>query len=85
MSSPTIKTTNTTTANTRATQIIVNVNEQDLNNMIDTLSNIKLWLIIIVLIFVTAIMIKLVKACRMAYNMHNETVIRRHNRTTPQI
>lgn len=83
MASSTAKMSNATTE--ISTPITMNINEKDFNIMNETLSDIKMWLIIITIIIVKIVLIKLLKTCKRTYNMHNETVIRRHNRTTPQM
>lgn len=70
---------------TATTLITVNKNEEHFDAEIGMLSDIKFWLIVIVIIIIKLILIKFVKACKKAYEVHNETLIRRHNRTTPQI
>lgn len=67
------------------TTVTEKTNKNDFDNLIETLSIIKLWLTIFILIIITIILIKVAKTCQKMYNMHNETIIRRHNRTTPQI
>lgn len=69
-----------------ATKLVtVSGNELDFDTTNEILSDIKLWLIIVVIIIIKLILIKFVKACKRAYDVHNDSVIRRHNRTTPQI
>lgn len=62
---------------------------EDFNNIIETLSVIKLLLmfftITLTAILIIVVVIKLTKACKKIYNLHNEIVIRRHNRITPEL
>lgn len=67
---------------TTAMPITVNIGKQDFDTIIETFSDIKSWLMIIVIIIA---LIRFIKTCKRAYNIHNEKVIRRHNRTTSQI
>lgn len=63
----------------------VNIKKEDFDHIIETLSIIKYWLIFVAIIIATIILIKFVKTCKKVYKVHNETVIRRHNQTTPQL
>lgn len=62
--------------------ITLNISKQDFDIIIETFSDIKSWLMIIAIIIVLS---RLIKSCKRAYSMHNENVIRRHNKTTSQI
>lgn len=80
------KTTSTTTSTTMPTpKSTVNINEDDLDNLLENVSDIKLWIIIIATIIVKIVIIKLIKLCKRGYTMHNEKIIQRHNRITPQL
>lgn len=58
-----------------ATKLVtVSGNELDFDTTNEILSDIKLWLIIVVIIIIKLILIKFVKACKRAYDVHNDSV-----------
>lgn len=67
---------------TTTAPITVNISKQDIDIIIETFADIKSWLMIIAIVIA---FIRLVKSCKTVYTMHNKNVIRRHNRTTPQV
>lgn len=54
------------------------IKKEELNSIIETLSYVKLWLIIFTLIVIKIIITKIIKTCKKAYTVHNERVIRQH-------
>lgn len=78
--------TKTTPTTTMATpKFTVNINEQNFNDLIENISDIKLWIKIIAIIIVKIVLLKVIKMCKKAYQMHNEKIIQRHSRFSPQI
>lgn len=75
----------TTTTTSTTTDSTVNMKEEDFDDLLENVSDIKLWLIIIATIIVKIMIIKLLKMCKKAYTMHNKKVIERHNKITPQL
>lgn len=73
------------TTNKIITTVTEKSNKKDFDNLIETLSVIKLWLTIFILIIIAIILIKVAKTCQKVYKIHNENIIRQHNRITPQI
>lgn len=63
-------------------KITDNIKKEDFENIIETITYVKLWLILFVLIVTKIILIKAVKICKKIYTVHNERVIRQHGTTT---
>lgn len=61
-----------------------NISKEDVEYIINTITYVKLWLVIFVLIVVKIILFKIAKTCKKAYTVHNERVIRKHNVTPIQ-
>lgn len=57
----------------------------DLETIIEQLDDIKIWIIIMAVITLKFVIIKAIKMCRRGYKIHNESVIQRHTRQSPQI
>lgn len=64
------------------------INKEDVEYIINTITYVRLWLvifvIIIAIIIAKIILFKVVKTCKRAYIVHNERVIRQHNQATTQ-
>lgn len=59
--------------------------EQELDTIIDQIDDIKIWIIIMVVITLKFVLIKAIKMCRRGYKIHNESIIQRHARQSPQL
>lgn len=60
------------------------VNREDFEYVIETVTYVKLWIILFVLIITKIILIKTIKTCKKVYKVHNERVIRQHTETNSQ-
>lgn len=63
----------------------INLRVENIEPIIESLKDIKMWIILIAIIILKVIVIKIIKICRSAYNIHNEKVIQRHNRVSPRL
>lgn len=54
------------------------IEQEEIDSIIQTLSYVKLWLILFTLIVIKVIIFKVIKTCKKAYTVHNERVIRQH-------
>lgn len=63
----------------------INLRVENIETVIESLKDIKMWIILIAIIILKVIVIKIIKICRSAYNIHNEKVIQRHNRVSPRL
>lgn len=57
---------------------------EDFDYIVETITYVKLWVILFVLIVIKIILFKTIKFCKRAYTVHNERVIRQHGTTTTQ-
>lgn len=89
-------TSSTTHAATKATtptsapekfHITTNVTYSDkkMEDMLDCLEDIELFMILIFIQIAFVLCIKIFKMCMKAYQKHNEIVIKKHSRTSPQL
>lgn len=60
------------------------IKKEEFEGIIETLTYVKLWLIISVVIIIKIILIKTVRICKRVYTVHKERLIRQHNETTIQ-
>lgn len=68
------------------TKIIANIiKKEDLDEIVEGISEIKLWLLFFVIITVKIIVFQTLKTCRRIYKVHNDKVIRQHTETTSPI
>lgn len=65
--------------------IIPNWNEEIFSEISANLSDIKIWTIIIAMGIISVILIKLFNTCTKMYKKHNEIIIKKHTRISPQI
>lgn len=79
-----INTTTTTMATPIAVNVDMNVN-RNITEIIENLSEIKIWIVIIAIIIVKIVIIKMFKLCKRMYHIHNMKIIARHNRISPEI
>lgn len=84
---PSLAETMTNDTNTLNTiQVTVsNWNGNRVDTIIDSLSVIKTWTIIISISVLSVIVIKLIKMCTKMYKKHNEIVIKKHSRISPEM
>lgn len=70
-------------------ETVIKVNDifekEELEQIIETITYIKLWLLFFALILIKVILIKTIKICKRVYNVHNEKIIREHNIATVQV
>lgn len=66
-------------ANIKVNEVI---KKEDFEFILETITYLKLWLILAVLIIVKIIIVKSVKRCKRIYTVHNERVIRQHTVAT---
>lgn len=66
------------------TKVSDSIKKEDFEHVTETITYVKLWLILFVLIVTKVILIKAVKLCRKIYTVHNERVIRQHTETNSQ-
>lgn len=76
-------TNNTNTLNT--IHVSLSNNEQSFENIIHSLQVMKVYIIIIAIGVLFVIAIKMIKMCTKAYHEHNEVVIKKHNRVSPEL
>lgn len=69
-------------ANIKVNEVI---KKEDFEFILETITYLKLWLILAVLIIVKIIIIKSVKKCKKFYTAHNERIIRQHSTTTLEL
>lgn len=72
------------TKNEATTKVLDSIKKEDFEHVTETITYVKLWLILFVLILIKIILIKTVKFCRKIYSVHNERVIRQHTKTNSQ-
>lgn len=75
---------NITTSGVIAKPITEIIKREDFEYVIETITYVKLWLILFVLIIIKVILIKAIRACKRAYIVHNERIIRQHGGATTQ-
>lgn len=81
-SSTTTKAISTTTMSSPS---IGHLNNEQIIEIIENLTDIKIWIIIITIIIIKIVIIKAIKLCKKGYEIHNQKVIQRHNRDGPRI
>lgn len=81
----TVSSTIAPTATAKIMPISIDQSKEHFLAIKDTLSDIKMWLIIIAIIILKVIVIKLIKMCGKVYKIHNEKIIQRHRRISPQL
>lgn len=64
------------------TKIAENLKKEDLQYILETITYLKLWLILFMLVVVKVILIKTIKTCKKIYIVHNERIIRQNGATT---
>lgn len=80
------RTTQTPTTTTITTpKFTVNVYGESIDELIEEVNDIKVWIILIAIIIMIIVVLKLIKMCKKVYEMHNEKIIKRHSRISPQI
>lgn len=57
---------------------------EDLEDIVETITYVKILLILFALILIKSILIKTIEACKNVYAVHNERVIRNHDGTNIQ-
>lgn len=57
----------------------------NLDTVKEILNDIKMWIMIITIIILKIVIIKAIRLCRKGYKIHNQNIIQRHSRTSPQI
>lgn len=60
------------------------IEKEEVNQIVETITYIKLWLVLFTLILIKVILIKTINICKRFYTVHNERVIRNHNTTGVQ-
>lgn len=60
-------------------------NEKSLKNILECIEDIEIYIILIFAQILLVLSIKIFKMCNKTYTKHNEIVIRKHNRISPQI
>lgn len=63
----------------------MSIDYENMNEIINNLNDIKMWLIIISIIIIKLVLIKVMRLCKKTYAKHNENVIKKHNRISPII
>lgn len=58
--------------------------KEDFEYIVETITYVKLWVILFVLIAIKIILFKTIKLCKRIYTVHNERVIRHHSTTSTQ-
>lgn len=76
-------TNNTNTLNT--IHVSLSNNEQSFESIIHSLNVMKVYIIIIAIGVLSVIIIKIIKMCTRAYQKHNEIVIKKHQRVSPEM
>lgn len=66
-------------------QINVTSNEKTITNILECIEDIEMYIILIFVQIIIALLIKLFKMCTKMYAKHNEIVIKKHNRISPNI
>ena len=78
-----------TTGATESSKIHVTTNltysEKTINEILDCLEDIETFMILIFAQIVIVLIVKLAKMCKRGYKIHNESIIQRHSRQSPQI
>lgn len=57
---------------------------KDFEYIVETITYVKLWVILFVLVLIKIILIKTVKFCKKVYTVHNDRIIRQHGATPTQ-
>lgn len=65
-------------------KITDNIKTEDFEYVIETITYVKLWLILFILVVVKITLIKTIKICKKVYTVHKERIIRQHSGTTTQ-
>lgn len=60
-------------------------NEDSFKTIHEALSAMKFWIIIIAIGILIVIMLKMFNVCAKIYKKHNQIVIKKHNRTSPEM
>lgn len=64
---------------TKIIQVENKINEEDLKQLVESISQVKLWVLFFVIITIIIIIIQTLKTCGKVYKVHNERVIRQHS------
>lgn len=65
-------------------KITDNIKKEDFEYILETITYVKLCIILFVLTIIKIILIKAVKTCKRIYTVHSERIIRQHITTTSQ-
>lgn len=69
-------------ANIKVNEVI---KKEDFEFILETITYLKLWLILAVLIILKVVIVKSVKKCKNFYAAHNQRIIRQHSTTTVEL
>lgn len=65
-------------------KVAENIKKEDFEYILETITYVKLWLILFVIIIIKITLIKVIDSCKKVYAVHRERIIRQHNETTIQ-
>lgn len=60
------------------------INKEDFEFILETITYVKIWLLLVVLIIIKIVITKTIKACKKLYTAHNERIIRENNTPTTE-
>lgn len=75
----------TTTTHTTTTMPTIVQNLSEYSKLIEITDDLKTYVIIITLAIICVIAIRVIKMCTIGYKLHNATIIKNHNRVSPNI